>query len=129
HRKSEQGRDDHHDRGEKMHRLVGAQRNHVLFNEHLDSVGYRLEQTEGPDAVWAVAILNSAKDLALEHGKKGKERRENNQQRRDRDQRRRDLHEPFRRAGQKRKDTPLRANKNLVESLTRHLRRRKRERD
>ena len=66
-RETHEDRDNEHERSEKMHRRVGAERNNVFLGQRLDAIGNRLKETEWADAIRAKTVLDAAKALALEH--------------------------------------------------------------
>ena len=103
-----------------MHDLVRARRHDVFLDQHLDSVGHRLEQAEGPDAIGPEPVLNAGENFPLQHRDEREEREKHAEQRGDIEQAGSDLGEPVRRPGNEREDPLLRENKNLVEK-TAHL--------
>jgi hypothetical protein len=71
------------DRREKMYNLVRSTRYQVFLGQCLDPVRGRLQQTERPDAIWSVAILNAPQPLAFEPGGDCKQGGEHDDDRRD----------------------------------------------
>ena len=70
----------------------------VFLDQHLDSVGNRLKQTEWPDPIRAVTVLHAPENFSLQHRHQREEREKHAEQRDDVDQTRRDLNDPIRRA-------------------------------
>jgi hypothetical protein len=66
--------------------LVGGARNDVLFRQHLDSIRERLQQAEGPGAIWPRPILYAAEHLSFNQREHREQAGENNDDRRDAEQ-------------------------------------------
>ncbi len=49
-----------------MNQMIGCFRDNVLLGQHLDAIGHRLKDAEGPHSVGAVAILNPSKHFSLQ---------------------------------------------------------------
>ena len=56
-----------------MHDFIRHMRDEVFFGESFESVGQWLQQSPGPDAIWAQAILDASQAFAFEDGAEGKQ--------------------------------------------------------
>ena len=95
-----------------MQRLVGRFRHNVLFGQHLDPVGRRLQQSKGPDSIGAVTILHPPQRLSLQNRGQGEAGSENRHQCRDDQQHR---HQRLKGCGRQPRQPMLRQHKNLVQ--------------
>jgi hypothetical protein len=68
HSVDEHGGDDDADGGQQMHPVVSAFGDDVLFSQHLDAIGHRLEDAPGPPAIGTWTVLDPPDDLALAQG-------------------------------------------------------------
>src|SRR6266516_5147278 len=105
----------------KMHNLVGARRNDVFLDQHLDAVGDWLKEAKRPDSIRPIAILYPPEDFPFQYGHECKEREEHSQQRKNIDQTRRNLHHPNGSMRHRGKQQLLSPHKYLIERI-RHLR-------
>src|SRR5437016_3674420 len=105
-----------------MHNLVGARRNDVFLDQHLDPVRHRLKKTKRAHAIWSVAILNASENFSLQNRDERKEDEKNGEEAGDIDQGGNNLHDPLGSTGQGRKEMLFRANENLVEHVSHRMR-------
>ena len=77
--------DDEDHRREEVDEFVRRARDEVFLDKRLDAIGGELQETERPDAIRAVTILDSAKSFAFEHGGDGEEGRKHHEHRRERE--------------------------------------------
>jgi hypothetical protein len=98
-----------------MDDLVGARGHDVFFDQHFDSVGSGLEQTEWTDAIWSEPILNARENFSFEQRHHREEREKNREQRDDVEQAGNDFAEPMRCAGEEREDARFGEDEDLIE--------------
>ena len=86
-----------------MDNFVGARRDDVFLNQHLDPVRHRLKQTKRADTIGSIAILDAPENFSLQDGDQRKECQKYCEHCGDVDERGDDLHHPIGRTGKGRK--------------------------
>jgi len=102
---------------EKMHDLVRARRDDIFLDQHLDPIGDRLKKPERPDAIRAVAILDTTENFPLEDGDGRENREKHTEQSENIEERRGDLNQPIGCARERRKQPLFSADEDLIDGL------------